>query len=71
MSPFGTPFIIGRDSTRDGVIARYKAWLLAQPQQLARLPSPKGKHLVCWCASDAWHADVPRHLANTPARQFS
>jgi hypothetical protein len=61
---WGNPFVIGRDGTRDDVIAKYRAWIMAQPLLLAALPELRGKHLVCWCAPEACHADVLIELAN-------
>jgi hypothetical protein len=66
-SKWGNPFVIGRDGTRDDVIARYEAWLLEQPELLAALPELAGKTLGCWCAPHACHGDVLARLANAPA----
>lgn len=63
-SKWGNPFVIGRDGTRDDVIARYEAWLLEQPELLAALPELAGKTLGCWCAPRACHGDVLARLAN-------
>jgi len=30
-SPWGNPFVIGRDGTREEVIAKYAAWVRTQP----------------------------------------
>ncbi len=57
-SKWGNPFAIGRDGTRDEVIAKYRAWLMQQPALLAQLPELRGKNLVCWCAPQRCHADV-------------
>ena len=64
-SKWGNPFVIGRDGTRDDVIARYEAWLLEQPELVAALPELAGKTLGCWCAPRACHGDVLARLANT------
>ena len=66
-SKWGNPFVIGRDGTRDEVIARYEAWLLEQPELLAALPELAGKTLGCWCAPRACHGDVLARLANAQA----
>ncbi len=34
--PYGNPFTIGRDGTREEVIAKYRAWISDQPELLAR-----------------------------------
>lgn len=66
-SRFGNPFVIGRDGDRDTVIARYRAWLLAQPDLVAAARRDlAGKHLICWCAPQPCHADVLREIANAP-----
>lgn len=49
-SKWGNPFHIGRDGTREQVIASYREYLLAQPDLLAELPQLRGKRLGCWCA---------------------
>ncbi len=69
-SIWGNPFVIGRDGTRRDVIAKYEAWLTAQPGLMTRLPSLAGRNLVCWCAPLGCHGDVLLRLANpTPARR--
>ncbi len=57
-SKWGNPFVIGRDGTRDEVIAKYRAWIVQQPTLLAVLHELRGKDLVCWCAPERCHADV-------------
>ena len=63
--PWGNPFVIGRDGTRDEVIARYAQWLQTQPQLLARLGELRGKRLGCFCAP-RWrcHGEVLARLAD-------
>jgi hypothetical protein len=64
-SIFGNPFVIGRDGTRAQVIEKYEAWLLAQPDLVAQMPSLTGHHLVCWCAPLPCHcAPLQLRLAN-------
>jgi hypothetical protein len=63
-SKWGNPFVIGRDGTRDEVIAKYRAWITRQPALLAALGELRGKHLVCWCAPERCHAEVLIDLAN-------
>ena len=55
-SKWGNPFVIGRDGTRDEVVAKYRAWILQQPALMAALPKLPGKHLVCWWAPARCHA---------------
>jgi len=64
-SVFGNPFKIGPDGDRDMVIERYRAWLLSQPDLVARARRElAGKDLVCWCAPLACHGDVLIEVAN-------
>ena len=68
-TPLGNPFVIGRDGTREEVIAQYRPWLRAQwkengqPRalliQLAREYKEQGAlTLLCWCKPLACHGDV-------------
>ena len=43
----GQPFVIGRDGSRDEVIAKYRAWIVRQPALMAALHELPGKDLVC------------------------
>ena len=63
-STWGNPFVIGRDGTRDDVIAKYRGWIVRQPALILALHELRGKHLVCWCAPDKCHADVLIEFAN-------
>lgn len=62
-SPFGNPYTIGKDGTREEVIQKYRAWFRHQLKTsdtflviVERLRTAKG--LVCWCAPHPCHADV-------------
>lgn len=57
-SVWGNPFRIGTDGDRATVIDRYRAYLLASPQLLARLPELRGKLLGCWCHPEPCHGCV-------------
>jgi hypothetical protein len=56
--------VIGRDGTRGDVIAKYRAWVLKQPELMGALDELRGRDLVCWCAPLACHGDVLVDLAN-------
>ena len=56
--PWGNPFRIGPDGTRDDVIVAYAKWIVNQPSLMAALPSLKGKVLGCYCKPAACHGDV-------------
>jgi hypothetical protein len=62
-SKWGNPFVIGKDGTREEVIAKYEAWLKEHPELMAALPELQGKVLGCWCAPEACHGDVLARLA--------
>lgn len=62
-SKWGNPFVIGKDGTRDEVIAKYRAWIVTQPHLMAALPELRGKVLGCWCAPLACHGNVLIELA--------
>jgi hypothetical protein len=62
-SKWANPFTIGRDGTRADVIAKFRAWLLAQPELMAALPELRGRDLACWCAPEPCHADVLLEMA--------
>ena len=61
---WGNEFIIGRDGTREEVIAKYRTWILTQPRLLEQLPLLKGKRLGCYCAPLPCHGDVLAELAD-------
>lgn len=56
---FGNPFVIGRDGTREQVIAKYEEWLRKNPALIEDMRKTlKGKDLVCYCAPQACHGHV-------------
>ena len=68
-SPLGNPFTIGRDGTRDEVIAKYRTWLndrlhdedttaSDELMRLCKLAEVGDLTLVCWCAPLPCHGDV-------------
>ena len=61
---WGNPFIEGRDGSRAEVIEKYRAYLLASPLLMGKLPSLKGKTLGCWCSPKPCHGDVLVELTN-------
>jgi hypothetical protein len=63
--PFGNPFEIGKDGTREEVVEKYAEWVLTQPELLAIIKTElKGKVLGCWCAPKLCHGDILKELAN-------
>ena len=61
--PWGNPFVIGKDGTREEVIQKYKEWILTQDLLMQEIPSLKGKTLSCWCYPKPCHGDVLVELA--------
>lgn len=64
-SPWGNPFVIGKDGTRAEVIAKYRDYLQKNPEFEERVKRElAGKNLVCFCAPKPCHGDVLLALAN-------
>jgi hypothetical protein len=64
-SKWGNPFIIGKDGTRTEVIAKYKNWIMNQPELLSDAKKElKGKDLVCYCSPKKCHGDILLEIAN-------
>ncbi|MDX3729724.1 DUF4326 domain-containing protein [Streptomyces caniscabiei] len=53
-----------RDGTRAEVMAKYRAYLTADPDLMALVPELRGKTLACWCAPEACHGDILAELAD-------
>ncbi len=51
-SKWGNPYKIGRDGTREEVIAKYREYILQNKELMAALPELKGKVLGCWCVTE-------------------
>lgn len=62
-SKWGNPFLL-RLHDRDDAIARYRAWVVEQPELMAALGELRGKRLGCWCAPLPCHGDVLAELAD-------
>lgn len=71
-SPWANPFRIGRDGTREEVVAKFEAYLLRSPGLMEHLPELRGRVLGCWCAPLSCHGDVlARHAAETTEESFA
>jgi hypothetical protein len=66
-SPLGNPFVIGRDGTREEVIAKHAAWVETQPQLIPLIKALRGYDLVCFCAPEPCHCDLYLKMANAPS----
>ena len=74
--PFGNPYIIGEDGTRDEVIEKYEKYVRSNPDLMKRIQREiPGKVLGCWCGPKRCHGEVLIKIAdelspdsaNTPA----
>lgn len=67
-SKWGNPFVLAddTDAERDRVIAKYRAWIVEQPELMASLGELRGLRLGCWCAPKTCHGDVLAELADEP-----
>lgn len=61
---WGNPYLIGRDGTREEVIAKYRDWITNNPFLLGQLEELRYQDLSCWCPPLPCHADVLLELAN-------
>lgn len=66
-SRWGNPFAIGRDGTREEVVAKYEQYLLSSGliDQIGEL---EGRNLACWCAPQLCHGHVLLRYANPNLR---
>lgn len=65
--PWGNPFVIGRDSNREQVLERYKAWIYAPEQAQLRERARRelaNRPLWCCCRPASCHADILHKIAN-------
>jgi Domain of unknown function (DUF4326) len=64
-SKWGNPFEIGKNGTREEVVAKYEEWINTQPDLIAAVKKElAGKDLLCFCAPKACHGDVLLKIAN-------
>lgn len=62
--PWGNPWRVGRDGSREQVIERYRQMMLSDPSAVARIRTElAGKTLGCWCAPQPCHGDVLLEIA--------
>ncbi len=64
---WGNPFKIGRDGTREQVIAKFEAWVAAQPALISDgRRELRGRDLFCHCAPLPCHGGVWLRIVNAP-----
>ncbi|MCA1366473.1 DUF4326 domain-containing protein [Bradyrhizobium sp. BRP14] len=61
---WGNPFEMADEGERDLVCERYESYVRANPELMARVPSLKGKLLLCWCHPRRCHGDTLAALTN-------
>ena len=57
-SIWGNPYVIGKDGSREEVIAKYRDYVFGNRFLLDQLHTLRGKDLVCFCKPKACHGDV-------------
>jgi len=60
-SLWANPFRVGKDGTRDRVIAMYEVYIVAKIAEQGleeELEALRGKTLGCWCAPEPCHAEI-------------
>ena len=63
-SIWGNPYVIGKDGTREEVIAKYKEYLMKDTFLLSKIKELKGKVLGCYCSPLPCHAEILAEIAN-------
>jgi hypothetical protein len=63
-SKWGNPFKTPRDGTRDECVAKYREWIINQPNLMAEVRALRGKRLGCFCAPRKCHGDILAALAD-------
>lgn len=62
---FGNEFEIGKDGTREQVIAKHRAAVLKSPARIARIKEVlRGKSVMCWCMPELCHGQTLIEIAN-------
>lgn len=64
-SPWGNPFVIGQDGSRDDVCNKYEKMVKNNPKLRERIKDKlRGKNLVCFCKPARCHGDYLLAVAN-------
>lgn len=70
-SKWGNPFVIGRDGTRQEVIAKYERYIRSKPELLNSIKELDEKRLGCHCKPDECHGDVLAKILSERAHPFA
>lgn len=68
-SPFGNPFVLGKDGTRPEVLVKYRHWLAERLQDdlfRAKVLALRGKRLGCYCVPSLCHGHVLAEYISRP-----
>jgi hypothetical protein len=68
-SKWHNPYKVGRDGTREEVIAKYQRHL-HDSGLIYAVHELRGRDLVCWCAPEPCHGDLLLQLANAVESQL-
>jgi len=67
-SVLGNPFIIGRDGSREDVVAKFEEYardrMKTDPVFKAAILACRGKILGCWCGRKLCHGTIIRKIVN-------
>ena len=65
-TPWGNPFVIGKDGDRDDVCDKYEQMVENDPQLKEKIKSElAGKDLICFCSPARCHGDYLLKIANS------
>jgi len=63
--PFGNPYVIGKDGTRDEVIEKFEHYARSNPELMEKIHREiPGKVLGCWCGTKRCHGEILIKIAN-------
>jgi len=73
-SPWGNPYVMGRDGTRDEVVDEFESFFLNKVEEDAEfrektLKELKGKILMCYCKPEACHGDIIAEWCDSQSAQ--
>lgn len=64
-SPYGNPFVVGKDGTRDEVVDKFEQLFLSNPKAIEIVKKNlRGMDLICFCAPLRCHGDILLKIAN-------
>lgn len=71
-SPWGNPFVLGKDGDRDEVCDKYAAMVEDSPSMQQKIREHlRGKDLVCFCSPKRCHGDYLLKVANVASKEHT